>query len=139
MEILLPLNLALTAAMFGVIWIVQIVHYPMFAGLNRLEFHKWHAFHSRRITYIVAPLMVGELLASFLLGLRRGDLVGWVTVLLTVGVWASTFFLSVPIHDKLGGNVEDHDRHFRHLVATNWIRTIIYTFKVLLLFSLFIP
>ena len=122
--------------MFGVIWIVQLVHYPMLVGLNQIEFNSWHEFHARRISFIVAPLMVFELGASlaavYFQGAGDRFNANLILAALTVGVWASTFLLSVPLHDQLaksGYNLKVLSK----LVQTNWIRTVLYTCKLCLM------
>jgi hypothetical protein len=42
-------------------------------------------------------------------------------------VWLSTFVLQVPIHNRLKAGKKDSK--IRHLVATNWIRTVSWTLK----------
>lgn len=134
---LLIAHLVVTAAMTGVIWIIQLVHYPLLAGLREDSFAQWHSFHSRQITYIVAPLMLGELLLSASLAWISKDAVCLTSLALTIGIWLSTVFVSVPIHEALG-KVSDFSSGksvelLRRLVNTNWIRTGLYSVKILLL------
>jgi hypothetical protein len=44
------------------------------------------------------------------------------------GVWASTFLLQVPCHDRLSRGW-DEGVHAR-LVQTNWIRTVLWTARL---------
>ena len=60
-----------TWAMTAVIWFVQLVQYPSFARVDLASFAEFHAFHSTRITWIVAPLMILEALTSLTVALRR--------------------------------------------------------------------
>ena len=119
-------HLAATLLMVGVIWIVQIVHYPLFAGVGADGWAAYEASHESRITLVVGPLMVAELVTAVWLVLDRPDaLPSWMVVAgaALVGViWASTAFVQVPLHSALGGAF-DADAHSR-LVATNWVRTI---------------
>lgn len=140
MMILLVANLTVTACMFGVIWIVQLVHYPMLAGLDDQDFVKWHVFHSRQISFVVAPLMVGELGLSCWLAFSRMDFIGWSLLSLTVATWAATFLLSVPIHESLGRSASPDTTQalIKRLVRTNWPRTILYSIKFCGLIALFL-
>jgi hypothetical protein len=118
------LQLVVTLSLVGLIWFVQIVHYPMLRDRGAVPFSSVHAEHSSRTGWIVAPLMITELVAAVsllvygdppLAGLTRAGLV-------LVGVlWASTFLIQVPLHRVLarGWNADAH----RRLVRTNWIRT----------------
>ena len=61
------LDLTLHAAaiwfMAGVTRLIQLVHYPMFAFLDRAKFKRSHAFHLKFTTCIVMPAMLLELAA----------------------------------------------------------------------------
>jgi len=71
-------NLATTLLMTGVIWFVQVVHYPLFAGVGEERFVAYQATHSRSTTVVVAPLMTIELVTSGLLALDPPDgIAGW--------------------------------------------------------------
>jgi hypothetical protein len=50
-----------TVAMAGLIWFVQVVHYPLFFAVGTREFPRYEVLHSRRTGHVVAPLMLGEL------------------------------------------------------------------------------
>ena len=123
------LHLLATLAMLGAIWIVQIVHYPLFAGVGEAGWAAYEASHQSRITLVVGPLMVLELATAVWLVFDRPEaLPAWSVVLgaALVGViWASTALVQVPLHSALGGAF-DGDAHAR-LVATNWIRTLAWT------------
>src|SRR5919112_3032071 len=50
-------------ASFGLvvlIWLVQIIIYPAFAEIAPDRFARWHAGYTRAVTWIVAPLMLGQ-------------------------------------------------------------------------------
>ena len=125
----LLLQLGTTLPLVGLIWFVQIVAYPLFARVAAADFLAYHASHSRLITYVVAPLMLGELAGSVvwliwpLDGLPRQ--VAWVGAALAVTTWIVTMFVSVPQHAILarGFDARAHDL----LVVTNWLRTATWT------------
>ncbi|MEM0995488.1 MAG: hypothetical protein AAGN35_00345 [Bacteroidota bacterium] len=116
------------AVMMGVIWIVQLVHYPAFHYIAESEFKHFEQFHAQGITRFVAPVMLVELIASTWLAGMAPDYWGnWVNAGLVIATWAITFFVSVPLHGALadGKNAAVIDR----LIATNWWRTAIWTGK----------
>lgn len=130
---LLFVQLATTLPLCGLIWTIQLVHYPLFAAVGSQEFGAYHAAHSRAISLLVVPLMLVELGAA-LAWLRWAPTDPWVAPLgaaLILVVWGSTFALQVPIHGALGGGLDPGliDR----LVATNWIRTIAWSGRSMLL------
>jgi hypothetical protein len=127
------------AIMTGLIWVIQCVHYPMFAALHTLtteQFKQWMAFHTSHITLIVGPLMLFEALTSVWLLLHPPKyFTVWVGVtnLVLVGViFATTAFLSVPQHHVLKANGFNSDV-INQLVQGNWVRTIAWSLRLLLL------
>lgn len=128
---LLLVNLAATWGMVGVIWIVQLVHYPLFSRVGEPEFVDYQAGHVVRISWVVLPLMLAELATAMALVLapeavapRAAAVAGLALVVL---IWLSTFLLSVPCHSALetGFDAAVHAR----LVVTNWPRTILWTVR----------
>lgn len=114
----------------GVIWLVQLVHYPCFAQINAGEFRAFHASHTRYLGYLVGPAMVGELLSAGALALSWRPL--WVmNFLLVLALWGLTFFVSVPLHNTLAEG--RNPRAIERLVRTNWLRTILWTTRAALL------
>lgn len=130
-NICLLLNLASTWAMVGLIWLIQVVHYPLFAKVGEAQFKSYTEDHQRLITYIVLPLMFCELVTACLLWVSRPAGVSSVTVLVGIVlvflVWSSTFFLQVPQHGQLLSGF-DSQVHAK-LVSGNWIRTIAWTLR----------
>lgn len=130
-KIIFITNLASTLCLCGVIWIIQLVHYPFFSQVGSQNFQKFHQAHSFWITPIVAPLMLAELITSFLIlfyppeNLNYKLLVS--ALILTLITWASTAFIQVPLHNKLGVGF-DETVH-RALVNTNWIRTAAWSLR----------
>lgn len=128
-------NLLATGLMTGVIWFVQIVHYPLFAYVSKADFARYHTIHSDRTTRVVALPMLLELVLSGLLLVVRpfgmSAIIAWLGFALAVAAWGSTFFIAVPLHSQLGGG---HDTAIiARLVATNWLRTVIWTAHLALL------
>ncbi|RSK49494.1 hypothetical protein [Hymenobacter rigui] len=130
---LLLLNFALAAYLTGLIWTVQLVHYPGFAQVAPEKFPAFHRQHSTRISWVVMAPMVLELgLAAWLawqapeLGAAR-----WWQLGLVLLVWASTFFITVPFHNRLGHGYDYVA--IDGLVRTNWPRTLAWTARAGLL------
>ncbi len=130
----LLINLASTWGMVGLIWIVQLVHYPMFASLDSEQFSKHMDEHQRMISLVVLPLMLAELLSGVALWIYRptgvpSSLVLTGLALLTIA-WASTFFIQVPQHTKL---LEGYDADVcQKLVLWNWGRSLAWSLRGLL-------
>lgn len=130
-ECSLWLHLSATAAMFGLIWFVQFVHYPLLRHVGEADFPSYAARHIRQTTWVVGPLMLCEVATALhLLAAGVGTLGPWpwVGIGLLSLIWISTAVLQVPCHGKLekSKDLAAIDR----LVATNWVRTWAWTLRV---------
>lgn len=131
-------HLLATTAMAGLIWFVQVVHYPLFRAVGAEHFVAYEQDHTRRTSWVVGPFMAVEGVTALLLvvtpgaGLgRAGPLLG--LVLLAI-VHASTVTLQVPAHRRL--SVEADLAVMDRLVATNWIRTAGWSGRAVLAFAM---
>ncbi len=59
-DLVLLVQIASTCLLTGLIWTIQVVHYPLFAHVGRETFIDYQAKHARRITFVVGPLMLIE-------------------------------------------------------------------------------
>lgn len=143
MSVLLLANIAVTAALVGLIWTIQVVHYPLFPKVGAPEWGQYHKSHTVRITFVVAPLMLAELVLTLALAVSppadalQARLIWWALGLMVV-VWISTFGIQVPLHGRLERTTEGHapdPQVVQMLVRTNWVRTVGWTIKLLLLCS----
>lgn len=130
MRLLLCLNLFSTLAMVGLIWFVQIVHYPMFRNVGEGSFPDYARLHQKLTTWVVAPLMLVEAFTAVGLLYRSPASIPpswlWTGVALVFVVWLSTALLQVPRHGALAESGFSTTHHFA-LVTTNWVRTIAWT------------
>ena len=133
-NIILIANAAATLFMAGVIWIVQIVHYPLFAEVGEAGYASYQKSHEFLITFVVGPPMLIELVtAAALLRYRPpaiSQTMGWIGFLLVIVLWASTAFLQVPCHNRLHESFDASAHAF--LVTSNWVRTIAWTARAIL-------
>ena len=129
------LDIAATLYLWGVIWTIQVVHYPLFARVGAAQWEDYHAAHTRLMTYVVLPAMVTELGTSGLLALARPPWLSpsllWAGFACAVLTWAVTFFVSVPLHDILSRSFDPAAIH--RIVATNWLRTAFWTAHAVIL------
>lgn len=131
MKLVVLAHLLSTLVMVGVIWVIQVVHYPLFAGVGEAGWAAYEAQHQSRITYFVGPMMGVELATAVWLVLDRpAAFPAWAVLLgaaLVVVIWLATLLLSVPAHAALGAGF-DAVAHGR-LVATNWVRTVAWSVR----------
>lgn len=133
LNLCLQLQLISTFAMFGIVWFVQLVQYPLF---NHVGSDEWIAFenaYTTRAGWVIGPLMLIEVITAVLLVIRKPKqrkLFGLNLILLAI-IWSSTFFIQVPLHESLS-NAWDVEQ-WKQLVSSNWIRTVFWSARVPLL------
>ena len=136
---LLGLHAASTLMLTGLIWTIQLVHYPLFAQVGAAAFRGYEEQHARRITWLVGPLMGLEAGAAvallFLLDLPTQRILAGSGVVLLLVIWGSTALLQVPCHARLSRGFDE--RAWRRLVSTNWIRTAAWSVRGVLAVVLF--
>jgi hypothetical protein len=111
--------------MTGVIWLVQVLVYPNFS-LVLPSFEKFHEFHTRRITFVVAPAMLLELASGiWLLWVGSQSIYFWNFMSIFL-IWILTGFVSVPIHHRIQKNPQ---KMTVWLTKTNWARTILWSIR----------
>jgi hypothetical protein len=118
-----------SVGMFGVIWIVQLVHYPLMRFVSGEQFARFETAHRVRISWVVGPLMLIEAVCvlAFLVAPPDG-MPGWLP-------WAgagaeavaigTTALVSAPLHERLNAHFDAAT--LDRLIATNWIRTVAWT------------
>ena len=134
--LLVAIHAFVTCVLVGLIWTIQLVHYPLFAAVGAENFVAYEQRHTHNITLLVAPLMAIEAVLAALISSSPpagSSAPSWVPVagltLLAV-IWGSTMALQVPCHADLqrGFKAEVHET----LVHTNWIRTVAWTARGIL-------
>lgn len=131
MKLIFVAHLLSTLLMVGVIWIIQLVHYPLFAHVGAEEFVRYEQLHRTYISLLVMPLMLIEIGTGGLLLFAPASQIApiwtWLGFLLILVIWGSTFFVQVPLHNQItqGYDLEAIER----LVHSNWIRTIAWSLR----------
>ena len=127
-------NLVVSSFRVGLIWLIQLVSYPLFSYVNVGDFQKYHSRHVKKITPIVALAMTLEAsIALILLIFTPSDSVGLLVIntLLVCLIWVSTAFIQIPYHQRLEFP-KNQILYTEKLIKTNWIRTILWTFKLII-------
>ena len=131
---LLLVHAGATWTMVGVIWVMQLVHYPLFAQVGAGTYTTYQALHMQRITWIVGPVMLVELGAVSVLAAGYvaavPALYAWIGAGLLALIWISTGLVQAPLHGMLtdGFDAQTHT----WLVRSNWIRTVAWTLRGIL-------
>lgn len=124
--------------MTGLIWFVQLVHYPLFHYAARSDFHEFARQHQRRTTWIVLPLMTLELTTAIAIAVTTSgaDVAerAYFGLACLILIWLSTAFLQVPLHDRLARGFDAATA--RALTRGNWLRTGLWTTRSMIAMEL---
>lgn len=135
MDGVLLIHLACTWFMTGLIWFVQVVHYPLFADVGSDNFETYERSHIRKTTWVVAPVMLLELATGIWLMAGSTELTTILWALanlsLLLFIWLITCIILVPVHRRLECGFDRKNHH--QLVRWNWSRTILWTIRAAIL------
>lgn len=117
--------------MVGLIWVMQIVHYPLFARVGDVTYAGFQSEHMRRISQVLFVPWGIEALSTlalvFLAPTNRLRVIALVGAALFAAVTIITGLLAAPIHGRLvdGFDATEHGR----LLAVNWARTVLWSVR----------
>ena len=135
MSFIFLFNLVLSFIAVGFIWTIQLVHYPSMSFISKDKFPEYHNFHSIRISILAMPLMLAELVTSIMLWYQNFNnaiqTVFLINLIIVVLIWLSTFLIQAPLHNVL--SKEKNKEKLSKLICTNWIRTILWTSRSILM------
>ena len=132
-SLLQGLHVFAAAYMTGIIWFVQVIHYPSLAPTANGTFESHHQDYTRRMGFIVGPVMILEMGLQLFMLLSNPSPIYTLGFVLLIIIWISTFALQVPRHNKLCQGFDPEIK--RALVQTNWIRTFAWTARSALLLA----
>ena len=130
---MLAMHLVLASIMVGVIWVIQLVHYPSFRFTDREKYVSFQIFHMRNISFIVVPVMILEFLSGLLLVLYHSNHESLLRIsfILLLIIWLVTALFFAQIHQKLSKGYDE--TLVRNLVSLNWIRTLLWTIRTIII------
>ncbi|MCC7206612.1 MAG: hypothetical protein IT323_04860 [Anaerolineae bacterium] len=137
-HVLFVVHLAATLALAGIIWLSQVVNYPQYRLVGPATLPAFIRMRLVRLLFITGPLMLAELGTALALVANPPPGVspeGWAWGLaLLAPIWLSTAIFQAPQHIRLLKGFEPG--LWRRLVLTNWIRTVGWTARALLVLAL---
>ena len=126
-------HLIFTSIMTGVIWVIQIVHYPSFHFIEKELYTAFQKFHMNKISIIVIPIMLAELITGIMLFLDKSSKSPFliISIIILVLIWLITGVFFTKAHNELITGYQE--LVVNQLVVMNWIRTLLWTLRLLLL------
>ncbi len=128
-------QMMISMGLLTLIWIIQILHYPIFKYIDDELFPQAMEMHQKKISFVVVPMMILEAILSTMMAFI-GSYMDIIILMLVIGIWTCTFLIQVPLHKKL--LLKKNYLHIDHLVRTNWIRTFLWSIKFIFLGQQFI-
>jgi hypothetical protein len=123
------INLVTSWTMFGVIWMVQLVHYPLMAHTGPQHSAAYQRLHVRRMALLVIPIMLIEAAVTTYLSIASPSMTSIASSILLAGIWTITFSMSVPAHERLETGFTETAH--KSLMASNRLRSILWSAKAL--------
>ena len=137
--LILIVHTGVSVFMTGLIWFVQIVHYPLLHKIGKKAFQEYEKSHCRMTTFVVGPAMFIELCTALVLilpNLQKAAVSNifllWINIALLTLIWLSTAFLQMPDHMRLERQGYD-ELTVNRLVLYNWLRTLLWSVRSIVL------
>lgn len=118
--------LVIDFAMFMLIWLVQLIVYPVFHYVKETVFVSWHGKYCNQIGFFVLPLMFLQLIEAASSSFFVGDTLAWLKLTGVVGTWLVTFAVSAPCH-RILAKEGMQTKIIARLINTNWLRTFLWS------------
>lgn len=137
--IFLLLNLISTLLIAGVLWFIQLVHFPLINEMPAKNMVNNGYYHMQKILGIINLLFIIDFITIvFLLLLVNSDLSATL-MLINILIFLFTVILTritfLPIHQNLSKNPNSF--LISKLINLNWIRTLVWSLKVLFMLIIF--
>ena len=133
LNLLIDIHFLATSVMVGVIWVIQLLHYPSFHFIQKSDYSKFQQFHMSRISFIVVPAMIIEFITGIMMlqfGFNSNFLfISSLIILLTI--WGITFIFFTKMHQVLISGY--NEIIVNRLISINWSRTLLWSLRLLVL------
>ena len=119
----------------SLVFMTQFITYPTFLHIDKDKFSEYHRKYVNNISFIVAPVMLIELLTLSLIAYFSSEFLIIKSLFLLLVIWLTTFFIMIPSHNRISKSF--NNKEIKSLINYNWIRTILWSFKLLVIIFLF--
>ena len=124
---------ALSGYNAGVLWAMQLMHYPLYSLIGEAEFERYIVANNRAAIAAAIVPAVASIIGAALLCWRRPAAVplaaAALALVLALGVLASSLLWQAGIHAELARHGKSLAL-IERLVATNWVRTVLDTLQL---------
>ena len=127
-QLFLKINIYSNIYLIAISIMVQLIIYPSFKNYYNSNFRSFHSSYTKKMFFIVGPIMIIELLSTLYLVIKNTFLFPSTIVAL---IWLTTFFLIVPVHNSL--NSAFSIRTHKKLLRLNIVRTSFWVLKLLII------
>ena len=122
-------NIIINSILVGVILMTQFINYPLFKSIKS-DFTNYHKKYTERMGYVVAPLMVIELiLVTYIILHHKENLFVIFFFFFNNYYMGQHVFIQVPIHNTLS---KKEKNKIIKLNKSNYIRTICWILKLII-------
>jgi len=129
---LIKIHLLATAILTGAIWVIQLIHYPVFKYIDKSYFKLFMKFHVRGILIFVLPFMLIEIVSgTYLFIIGHNSILFLFSLVILYLIWISTLLIFSNYHKELQRD-KDNDI-INKLVKYNWFRTLGWTVRLILI------
>ena len=130
---LLTTHLTSTSIMVGVIWVIQLVHYPSFKYVNESDYIIFQKYHMSNISYIVFHIMFTELTTAILIFFSGEKSFFFMLSLICLFlIWVITGVLFTKFHNILQKGKDL--KMIEKMIKANWMRTLLWTLRLIMIF-----
>ena len=119
----------------SLVFMTQFITYPTFLHIDKDKFSEYHRKYVNNISFIVAPVMLIELLTLSLIAYFSSEFLIIKSLILLFVIWLTTFFIMIPSHNRISKSF--NKKEIISLTNYNWVRTILWSFKLLLIIFLY--
>ena len=119
----------------SLVFMTQFITYPTFLNIDIDKFSDYHRKYVNNISFIVAPVMLIELLTLSLIAYFSSEFLIIKSLILLLVIWLTTFFIMIPSHNRISKSY--NKKEIISLINYNWVRTILWSFKLLLIIFLY--
>lgn len=133
LNLLIDIHFLSTSIMVGVIWVIQLLHYPSFHFVQKSDYPKFQQFHMSRISLIVIPAMIIEFITGIIM-LQFGFSSNFLfisSLVILITIWGITFIFFTKMHQVLISGY--NEIIVNRLISINWSRTLLWSLRLLIL------